>query len=87
MLRMWKYCEEVRAYKDVVTAAFLNCLPQSGVARSMVSGMRPNGCGSMARREALVLESAEKVRKAVDLGNPAGILMVWGGDLKCTSYD
>lgn len=71
---------KVRAYKDVVTAAFLNCLPQSALARSMVSGMRPNGCGSMARTAALVLERAEKVRKAVDLGNPAGILMVWWSD-------
>lgn len=67
--------------KLVVTAAFLNCLPQSGFARSIVCGMRPYGCGSMARTAALVLERAEKVRKAVDLGN-AFILMVWSGDLK-----
>lgn len=79
----------MRTYKEVVTAAFLNCLPQSPLARSIVSGMRPNGCGSMARTVALALESAEKVRKAVDLGSPAGILMVvWsGGYLKDTSDD
>ena len=72
----------MKTYKEVVIAAFLNCLPQSALARSAVSGMRPNGCGSMERTVALALESAEKVRKAVDLGNPAGILMVGGsGDL------
>ena len=61
-------------------AAFLNCLPQSALADSMVVTGRWKGCGSIDLSAALVLERAEKLREALRradiFGNPAGILIV-----------
>lgn len=56
-----------------MVTAFLTFPLQSPLAPSMVIGRRLNGWGSIDLTAAFVLESAEKVRKAVDLGNE-GIL-------------
>ena len=73
---------EVNTYKEVVIAAFLNCLPQSAFADSMVVTGRWNGCGSIALIAALVLERAEKLRTprtAACEAILADMLMVWSG--------